>query len=751
MPIQDSDRPYIKREEHSPLDPDKMYAELEEKIKNCGHPMDLGRIRAAYEMARVAHSGQLRKDGSPYVTHCVAAADISVDMGLDEDSIIAALLHDVIEDTNLTHADIARQFGTAVADIVEGVTKLTRVQYTSKEDEQMENLRKMLMAMAKDIRVILIKLADRTHNMRTMEYQTAEKQRQKSLETMEIYAPIAHRLGMQRIKWELEDLSLKYLDPVGYDEITRSLAAKQSEHEAFMERVQAQIEERLKDQHVPYLKVYGRMKHPYSIYRKMYAQKLDINGIFDLCAFRVIVDTIPDCYNVLGIIHDLYRPILGRFKDYIGTPKPNMYQSLHTTVIGADGIPFEVQIRTEEMHEIAEYGVAAHWKYKQGISGNAGEHNYEWVRRLLENQENTDAEEFVHTLKVDMFADEVFVFSPRGDVTNLPAGATPIDFAYSIHSAIGNRMTGAKVNGRIAPLDYQLKNGDIVEILTSKNAHGPSRDWLKIAKSSEARSKIRQWFKKERREENIINGRISFEAELKHLGIPMSDVLGTDIEAALLKKTSFGSMDEMYAAIGYGGFSAQKAVNRIHDEIVKLEKQRKEERAATVPVDNSGATRPAVPKRTKSEQGIVVEGLSNCLVKFSKCCTPVPGDEIVGFITRGYGVSVHRCDCPNAAIEHRKPEERGRWIKVSWGTDVKESYQTALDIYAKDRLDLVLDVSAALSSSQTRVASINATTTADGFAVIHLSIFISDAQHLAAVMRRLHQISGVMKVDRPAG
>ena len=381
----------------------------------------------------------------------------------------------------------------------------------------------------------------------------------------------------------------------------------------------------------------------------------------------------------------------------------------------------------------------------------AGEHNYEWVRRLLENQENTDAEEFVHTLKVDMFADEVFVFSPRGDVTNLPAGATPIDFAYSIHSAIGNRMTGAKVNGRIAPLDYQLKNGDIVEILTSKNAHGPSRDWLKIAKSSEARSKIRQWFKKERREENIINGRISFEAELKHLGIPMSDVLGTDIEAALLKKTSFGSMDEMYAAIGYGGFSAQKAVNRIHDEIVKLEKQRKEERAATVPVDNSGATRPAVPKRTKSEQGIVVEGLSNCLVKFSKCCTPVPGDEIVGFITRGYGVSVHRCDCPNAAIERRKPEERGRWIKVSWGTDVKESYQTALDIYAKDRLDLVLDVSAALSSSQTRVASINATTTADGFAVIHLSIFISDAQHLAAVMRRLHQISGVMKVDRPAG
>jgi guanosine-3',5'-bis(diphosphate) 3'-pyrophosphohydrolase len=730
----------------------KQYDHLVETIRAYNPSADFAQIDAAFRYAAAHHGTQKRKDGSPFVTHPIAVAQIvAEELHLDSESIIAALLHDCIEDTDATYDDIAKRFSPTVADLVEGVSKLTRVHYTSKEEEQMENLRKMLMAMAKDIRVILIKIADRTHNMRTMEYQSTDKQRQKSLETMEIYAPIAHRLGMQRMKWELEDLSLKYLDPTAFNEITHSLEEKSKEYGSFMERIQKQIEGKLTEDHIPFRRVYGRMKHPYSIYRKMYAQNKTMDEVLDLFAFRVIVDTVADCYNVLGIIHDLYRPILGRFKDYIGTPKPNMYQSLHTTVIGADGIPFEVQIRTEEMHEIAEYGVAAHWKYKQGISGNAGEHNYEWVRRLLENQENTDAEEFVHTLKVDMFADEVFVFSPRGDVTNLPAGATPIDFAYSIHSAIGNRMTGAKVNGRIAPLDYQLKNGDIVEILTSKSAHGPSRDWLKIAKSSEARSKIRQWFKKERREENIINGRISFEAELKHLGIPMSDVLGTDIEAALLKKTSFGSMDEMYAAIGYGGFSAQKAVNRIHDEIVKLEKQRKEERAATVPVDNSGATRPAVPKRTKSEQGIVVEGLSNCLVKFSKCCTPVPGDEIVGFITRGYGVSVHRCDCPNAAIERRKPEERGRWIKVSWGTDVKESYQTALDIYAKDRLDLVLDVSAALSSSQTRVASINATTTADGFAVIHLSIFISDAQHLAAVMRRLHQISGVMKVDRPAG
>ena len=730
----------------------KQYDHLVETIRAYNPSADFAQIDAAFHYAAAHHGAQKRKDGSPFVTHPIAVAQIvAEELHLDSESIIAALLHDCIEDTDATYDDIAKRFSPTVADLVEGVSKLTRVHYTSKEEEQMENLRKMLMAMAKDIRVILIKIADRTHNMRTMEYQSTDKQRQKSLETMEIYAPIAHRLGMQRMKWELEDLSLKYLDPTAFNEITHSLEEKSKEYGSFMERIQKQIEGKLTEDHIPFRRVYGRMKHPYSIYRKMYAQSKTMDEVFDLFAFRVIVDTVADCYNVLGVIHDLYRPVLGRFKDYIGTPKPNGYQSLHTTVMGPDGVMFEVQIRTQEMHDIAEYGIAAHWKYKQGISGSANEQNYEWVRRLLENQENTDAEEFIHTLKVDMFADEVFVFSPRGDVTNLPAGATPIDFAYSIHSAIGNRMTGAKVNGRIAPLDYQLKNGDIVEILTSKNAHGPSRDWLKIAKSSEARSKIRQWFKKERREENIINGRISFEAELKHLGIPMSDVLGTDIEAALLKKTSFGSMDEMYAAIGYGGFSAQKAVNRIHDEIVKLEKQRKEERAATVPVDNSGATRPAVPKRTKSEQGIVVEGLSNCLVKFSKCCTPVPGDEIVGFITRGYGVSVHRCDCPNAAIERRKPEERGRWIKVSWGTDVKESYQTALDIYAKDRLDLVLDVSAALSSSQTRVASINATTTADGFAVIHLSIFISDAQHLAAVMRRLHQISGVMKVDRPAG
>ena len=748
-------QPNIPAAEPAPIDPlvQKQYEHLVETIRSYNPGADFAQIDAAFHYAAEHHGTQKRKDGSPFVTHPIAVAQIvAEELHLDSESIIAALLHDCIEDTDATYEDIAKKFSPTVADLVEGVSKLTRVHYTSKEEEQMENLRKMLMAMAKDIRVILIKIADRTHNMRTMEYQSTDKQRQKSLETMEIYAPIAHRLGMQRMKWELEDLSLKYLDPTAFDEIMQALASKSVEYEDFMARIQKQIEDKLADDHISYRRVYGRMKHPYSIYRKMYAQSKTMDEVYDLFAFRVIVNTVADCYNVLGIIHDLYRPVLGRFKDYIGTPKPNGYQSLHTTVMGPDGVMFEVQIRTQEMHDVAEYGVAAHWKYKQGISGSANEQNYEWVRRLLENQENTDAEEFIHTLKVDMFADEVFVFTPRGDVTNLPAGATPIDFAYSVHSAVGNSMVGAKVNGRIVPLDYQLKNGDVIEVLTSKAAHGPSRDWLQIAKSSEARGKIRQWFKKEKREENIVNGRASFEGELKHCGMALSDVISDELRPVLLKKTGFGTLDDMYAAIGYGGFSAQKAVNRIRDELKAISRQRQAEHDATVPIPGEpDKMRPAVPKREKSVQGIVVQGLTNCLVKFSKCCTPVPGDEIVGFITRGYGVSVHRADCPNAAPSRRKPEESGRWIKVDWSSDINESYQTSLDIYAKDRLNLVLDVSAVLSSTQTRVAGINAKTTSDGFALIHLEIFVSGSEQLSSVMRKLHQISGVMKVDRPAG
>ena len=732
---------------------EEQYDHLVETVRGYNPGADFAMIEKAYRYAAAHHGEQKRKDGSPYVTHPIAVAQIvAEELHLDSESIVAALLHDCIEDTDATYEDIAKEFSPTIANLVEGVSKLTRVVYTTKEEEQMENLRKMLLAMAKDIRVILIKIADRAHNMRTMEYQSKEKQRQKSLETMEIYAPIAHRLGMQRMKWELEDTSLKYLDPVAYNEIESSLASKREEYEAFLARVTKQIEDRLKEMHISYHHVYGRIKHPYSIYRKMYAQSKTMDEVLDLFAFRIIVDTVADCYNVLGVIHDLYRPLLGRFKDYIGTPKPNMYQSLHTTVIGNSGIPFEVQIRTQEMHDIAEYGIAAHWKYKRGISGAANEGTYEWVRRLLENQENTDAEEFIHTLKVDMFADEVFVFSPKGDVTNLPAGATPIDFAYSVHSAVGNRMTGAKVNGRIVPLDYTLQNGEIVEILTSNSAHGPSRDWLNIAKSSEARGKIRQWFKREKRPENIVNGRAAFEAELKHAGVPLNDVVGTELEATLLRKLPYNSMDDMYAAIGYGGFSAQKAVSRIYEEIQRLKRQRQADKEATEPVPGApDKTRPVVPQRTKSEQGIVVEGLSNCLVKFSKCCTPVPGDDIVGFITRGYGVSVHRCDCPNAALSRRKPEEAGRWIRVSWGDDVRESYLTSLEVFAKDSSHLVLDISSVLSTTSTRVTSLAADATADGYAIVKLHIYVSDSEQLKTVMRKLNQISGVMKVDRPAG
>lgn len=733
-------------------DLEQRYRKLEDTVRHYNPSANFQQIRAAFEFAAKAHGPQMRKDGSPFISHPLAVAQIvAEELHLDSESIEAALLHDTIEDTAATHEDISRLFSPTVADLVEGVSKLTRVHYTSKEEEQMENLRKMLMAMSKDIRVILIKISDRLHNMRTMEYQTPEKQKQKSFETMEIYAPIAHRLGMQKMKWELEDLSLKYLDPISYREIVEALNEKAAQYDGFMSSIHDQITRRLREAHIDGY-VYGRMKHPYSIYRKMYTQNKSLDDVYDLFAFRVIVDTVSDCYNVLGIIHDLYKPILGRFKDYIGTPKPNMYQSLHTTVVGQNGIPFEVQIRTREMHEVAEYGIAAHWKYKQNGQGAGDEGRYEWVRRLLENQEGADAEDFIHSLKVDMFADEVFVFTPRGDVINLPAGATPIDFAYNIHSAVGNHMVGAKVNGRLVPFDTRLKNGDIVEVVTSQSAHGPSRDWVKIARSSNARSKIRQWFKRERRDENIVNGRASFESELKRCGVTLKELTAEENLPVILKKLSFKSLDDMYAAIGYGGVTSLKLIGRLREDIQRILHQHQAERQAEVPVEGQPeVTRPAVPVREHSEQGIVVQGLSNCLVKFSKCCSPVPGDEIVGFITRGYGVSVHRKDCPNADPARRPPEEAGRWIKVSWGGKTRESYRTNLQVVSKDRPNLLVDISTILSAAKVHVSSLNARSTADGFALISLAVDVSDSQQLQAVMRRLEQISGVMRVTRPAG
>ena len=737
------------------------YQALEDKVSAYTPNLDTQRLFAAFTYADAEHHGQLRKSGEPYIIHPLAVADIVADLGLDVDSVIAALLHDCIEDTNATHDEIAKKFGAPVAALVEGVTKLTRVQYVSKEEEQMENLRKMLMAMAQDIRVILIKICDRLHNMRTMEYQSPKKQREKSLETMEIYAPLAHRLGMQKLKWELEDLSLRYLDPVGYKEIEEEMAKRSAAHEEFLASIQLRIQQRLEQEGIR-CKVYGRVKHTYSIYRKMFAQNKTLDEIFDLYAFRVIVDDIPECYNVLGCIHDMFKPVLGRFKDYIGTPKPNMYQSLHTTVIGREGIPFEVQIRTWEMHHTAEYGIAAHWKYKQGMANAklGTEEAFEWVRKLLESQQDTDAEEFVRTLKVDMFADEVFVFTPNGDVKSLPAGATPIDFAYNIHSAVGNGMVGAKVNGRMVPYDTPLKNGDIVEVITSKNAKGPSRDWLKIAKSNEARNKIRQWFKRERREENIATGRALFEAELKHMKIPMTAITAEDVLPHILHKVRFGTLDELYASIGYGGTTAVKSVARIKDELARLGRLQAEKAAAaakttaeSVIVPGSTAQTPTSGqvKPKHSDSGIIVEGLGNCLVKFAKCCTPVPGDPVIGFITRGYGVSVHRSDCPNAAPEKRKPEEADRWVKVSWVESSLPNYKTALELSSKDRDGLTLDVAMALSAAKVKVNALTARSLPDGHASINIVVEVKDKEELATVINKLNNIQGVYHVARASG
>ena len=545
------------REEH--------YASMMQAITRYAPSADLEVIQRAYEYADEKHKNQLRKSGEPYIIHPLAVAEIVAEIGLDTDAITAALLHDCLEDTDASFEEISRMFGETVANLVEGVTKLTRVQYSTMEEQQMENLRKMFMAMSKDIRVILIKIADRLHNTRTLQYQTPAKQISKSMETMEVYAPLAHRLGMQKIKWELEDTSLQYLDPEGYQEIIDYLKKNEDSANSFMNAIQSKITERLASVGI-HGSIYGRIKHTYSIYRKMRAQNKTIDELYDLYAFRVIVDNIADCYNVLGHIHDLFNPIPGRFKDYISTPKPNMYQSLHTTVIGSQGIPFEVQIRTWEMHQTAEYGVAAHWKYKQH-AGEGSEKEFEWVRRLLENQQDVEADDYIHSLKVDMFDDEVFVFTPKGKVISLPAGSTPIDFAYAIHSAVGNSMIGAKVNNRIASYDAPLHNGDIVEILTSKSAKGPSRDWLNICQSNQARIKIKQWFKREKRDENIVRGKTSFDAELRHIGVDPDLIQNDDVLPLVLKKVSFECLDDMYAAIGYGGLTAAKAVGRIRDDL----------------------------------------------------------------------------------------------------------------------------------------------------------------------------------------
>ena len=696
---------------------------------------DMDLIERAYRYADGKHKDQLRKSGEPYIIHPLAVAEIVAEIGLDSDAIAAALLHDCLEDTDASFEEISRLFGETIAELVEGVTKLTRVQYSTMEEQQMENLRKMFMAMSKDIRVILIKIADRLHNTRTLQYQTPAKQISKSMETMEIYAPLAHRLGMQKIKWELEDVSLQYLDPDGYQQIIDYLEKNEKSATSFMNAIQSKITERLASVGI-HGSIYGRVKHTYSIYRKMRAQNKTIDELYDLYAFRVIVDNIADCYNVLGHIHDLFSPIPGRFKDYISTPKPNMYQSLHTTVIGSQGIPFEVQIRTWEMHQTAEYGVAAHWKYKQH-TGDGSEKEFEWVRRLLENQQDVDADDYIHSLKVDMFDDEVFVFTPKGKVISLPSGSTAIDFAYAIHSAVGNSMIGAKVNNRIASYDEPLHNGDIVEILTSKSAKGPSRDWLNICRSNQARIKIKQWFKKEKRDENIIRGKASFESELRRISVDPDILQNDDVRGAVLKRVSFESLDDMYAAIGFGGITAVKAVNRIKDELTKATRAQKEPQLQIKP--------PAAP--ASSNSGVIVEDIGSCMIKFSRCCTPVPGDDIIGFITKGYGVSIHRRDCPNAK-QAADPSQSGRWVRVTWAEQPDALFSTSLELETKDRDGMMLDIATVLTSLRVRITEMTARSLPGGVGILNVSFPVHNLTELDNIRARLRGISGVVEVRR---
>ena len=714
------------------------YEDLYRTLNRYMPGADMDIVEQAIEYARYKHKDQKRKDGSPYIIHPLAVAEIVVEMGLDMDAVLGALLHDCIEDTDASFDDIAKKFGQTTAELVEGVTKLTRANFSSTEEAQMENLRKMFMAMSKDIRVVLIKIADRLHNMRTMQYQTPAKQVIKCRETMDIYAPLAHRLGMQKIKWELEDISLRYLEPDSYQDITTYLFAHKEQDEAFMRTIQERITDRLLDMGI-HNTTYGRIKHVYSIYRKMASQGKTIDELYDIYAFRVIVDTIPDCYNVLGHIHDLFNLVPGRFKDYISTPKPNMYQSLHTTVIGTQGIPFEVQIRTWGMHETAEYGIAAHWKYKQG-AGNGNEKDFEWVRRLLESQQDTDAEDYVNSLKIDMFDDEVFVFTPKGKIVSLPAGSTPIDFAYAIHSGVGNSMVGAKVNGRITHIDSTLENGDIVEIITSKSAKGPSRDWLNICKSNQARTKIKQWFKKEKREENVIHGRASFEGEMRRANLPLSIAIEPEVGPQLLRKLGYDTWEDMYAAIGYGGLTAVKAVGRIRDDINRAIKNQSNDRVL------AGTTlRVAQEDGKKSRHainGVIVEDIGNCMIKFAKCCTPVPGDAIIGFITKGFGVSVHRQDCPNTAGRD-DPIQAARWVRVHWANQADQPFDTTLELECVTRDGLLLDVATAMTSARVRLKELNGKDLPNGHSVFTVRFEVKNVSELEAIRTKLLNIRDV--------
>ena len=722
---------------------DQALETLLKKIKQNNPSTDLDPVIKAFEFSRAKHEGQFRVSGEPFFMHPVAVANILADMGLDVASITAGLLHDVVEDTEVTEAEIRDEFGDTVALLVAGVTKLGKIPYTSNEDQQVENLRKMFLAMADDVRVIVIKLADRLHNLRTLKSMPEPKQRQKARETLEVFAPLAHRLGMAKIKMELEDLSLKYIDPIGYYEIVDKISQKQSEREEYIAGIISLLKTRLECLDIE-AHVEGRAKHFYSIYRKMFIQNKSIEEIYDLFAVRVIVNTDADCYAVLGMVHELFKPIPGRFKDYIAMPKPNMYQSLHSSVIGINGVPFEIQIRTWNMHNTAENGIAAHWKYKEGKVGKSDiDSKLEWIKQLLEIQKDlTNAEDFMQTLKIDIFSDEVFVFTPKGDVVSLPAGATPIDFAYAIHSAIGNKMHGAKANGKIVTLDYKLQNGDIIEINTSNAVRGPNLDWLKIAKTSQARNKINQWLKKENRSENIIKGKELFEKELKKALIPVSYMGESNIFDKLLSKYGFCQVDDVFATLGFGGSNASKLLSKFK-EICKKDMASKNEISALSPEQFMVKT---VSKANQS--GVVVDGVDNCLIRISHCCSPVPGDKIIGYITRGRGVAVHRADCINITNSHFSPEEQMRFINVHWASEVESSFQATLCITAPDRNSLLADITTVTTDLKIPIKSLNARTAKNNLAIVEISIEIKNIEHLETAINKFKNIQGVLAVAR---
>lgn len=715
------------------------YEELVQMLKKSGNSFDMDLIDRAYKFALEAHGDQRRVSGVPYILHPTSVACILVDLGMDTESICAALLHDVVEDTEVTYEEVKKEFGEDIANLVDGVTKLTKIPFSTYEDQQAENVRKMLIAMSNDIRVIIIKLADRLHNMRTIACMPEQKRRDKALENMEIFAPIAHRLGIRALKEELEDLCIRYLDPIGYHEIETDLSMSKDGRDAFIQNIKDKIIERCGN-YIPNVYVEGRVKSINGIYRKTYMQGKTIEQVFDIFAVRVIVNTVNDCYNVLGVVHEIFKPMPNRFKDYISTPKQNMYRSLHTTVIGDEGIPFEVQIRTWEMHHTAEYGIAAHWKYKLGLAKKDRlEDKVAWIRKMLENQADGDSTDILRNIKTDLNQEDVFIFTPKGDIIDLPFGSTVIDVAYAIHTEVGNRMIGAKVDGKIVPIDYKIKTGEIVEILTKKGNGGPNRDWLKIVRTSEARSRIRQWFKKEKREENIETGKSEIEKELKHANIVLNEHEMAELVNSVLKKKSYPTLDDLYAAVGYGGVQMWKLMPKIREEYIKRY------------VSTQPNPKPVIyekPKKVRVSGGIIVEGHDDVLIKLAMCCKPLPGDDIIGFVTRGNGVSIHKRGCSNIPKDISACEEPQRYVSACWAQDINESFQTTLEILSNDRTGLLADIANQLSAIHIFINNMDSKECKDGLAVMHISITVNGMDHLRSVIARLSGVKGVISISR---